>query len=172
MVDGSSMRLKIIVIGASRIFTQLLTYRGFAHKFSVDQVLFMPGGLLSEQKSRLNCSLARPQRHMDNGGIYSIRRVSDVCGGVDHYGYKTLRASERANRTNFFSAYLESCKALQILSNPDSEKQWGLLEKQTFETASRDAISAGSAATMVQGNKIEWDDGGAVVFNRDGVPWG
>jgi hypothetical protein len=56
IVDGSSMRLKIIVIGASRIFIQLLTYLGFAHKFSVDQVLFMPGGLLSEQNSRLDCS--------------------------------------------------------------------------------------------------------------------
>jgi hypothetical protein len=78
IVDGSSMRLKNLVIGASRIFTQLLTYLGFAHKFSVDQVLFMLGGLLSEQNSRLNCSLARPQRPMDNGGIYSIRRVSDV----------------------------------------------------------------------------------------------
>jgi hypothetical protein len=109
---------------------------------------------------------------MDNGGIYSICRVSDVCGGVDHYGCRTSRPNERANRTNFFSAYLESCKALQILSNPDSEKQWGLLEKHTFETASRDAISAGSTATMVQGNKIDWDDGGAVVFDIDGVPWG
>jgi hypothetical protein len=64
------------------------------------------------------------------------------------------------------------CKALQILSNSDSEKEKGLLEKQTFETASRDAISAGSTATMVQGNKIDWDDGGAVVFDIDGVPWG
>jgi hypothetical protein len=109
---------------------------------------------------------------MDNGGIYSIRRVSDVCGGVNQYSYKTLRPNEQADRTNFFSAYLESCKVLQILFSPDSEKEKELLEKQTFETASRDAISAGSAATLVQGNKIDWDDGGAVVFNRDGVSWG
>jgi hypothetical protein len=109
---------------------------------------------------------------MDNGGIYSIRRVSNVCGCVDHYGYPTLRPSERANRTNFFSAYSESNKALQILFNPDSEKERGSLEKHTFKTASRDVISAGSAATMVQGNKIDWDDGGAVVFDIDGVPWG
>jgi hypothetical protein len=109
---------------------------------------------------------------MDNGGIYSIRRVSDVCGCVDYCGYPTLRPSERANRTESFFAYLESCKALQILFYPGSEKERGLLEKQTFETAPRNAISAGSAATMVQGKNIDWDDGGAVVFDIDGVPWG
>jgi hypothetical protein len=109
---------------------------------------------------------------MDNGGIYSIRRVSDVCGGVDRYGCRTLRASKRANRTNFFSAYLESCKAQQILFNPDREKERGLLEKQTFEIVCRDAISPGSAATMVQGINNDWDGGGAVLLNLDSVPWG
>jgi hypothetical protein len=54
IVDGTSTRPKI-VIGLSRTFTQLLTYLGFAHKLSVNQVSFMPGGLLSEQNSRLNC---------------------------------------------------------------------------------------------------------------------
>jgi hypothetical protein len=109
---------------------------------------------------------------MDNGGINSIRRVSDVCGCVDHCGYPTLRPTDRANRTNFFSAYSGSGRALQILFNPDSEKERRLLEKQTLKRAFRDAISAGSAATMVQGNKIDRDDGGAVVFDIDGVPWG
>jgi hypothetical protein len=70
---------------------------------------------------------------MDNGGINSIRRVSDVCGSVDHCGYPTLRPTERANRTNFFSAYPESGKAPQILFNPDSEKGRGVVRGTDVE---------------------------------------
>jgi hypothetical protein len=53
-VDGPSMCPKVVT-NSSRIFTQLLTYLGFAHKFSVDEALFMLGSLSSEQNSRLSC---------------------------------------------------------------------------------------------------------------------